>query len=134
MPTEIAWKLPEGAKADPIVWPTPTLFDIGGVINYGFKDEAMLLVRITPPANLSGPLTLAAEANWLVCEDVCIPEEGKFELVLPSGAARDCHSPATTHLVRAGASRRCRPQSPWPARYGLVQDAAIPPCWSRPRA
>ena len=49
LPTEITWKLPEGAKAEPIVWPRPHLFDISGVINYGFKDEAMLLVRITPP-------------------------------------------------------------------------------------
>ena len=54
LPTEITWKLPEGAKAEPIVWPRPHLFDISGVINYGFKDEATLLVRITPPANASG--------------------------------------------------------------------------------
>ena len=44
LPTEINWTLPAGVKADPIVWPTPHLFDIGGVINYGFQDEAMLLV------------------------------------------------------------------------------------------
>ena len=55
LPTEIAWTLPAGAKADAIVWPAPMLFDIGGVINYGFKDEAMLLVRITPPADLAEP-------------------------------------------------------------------------------
>ncbi|MDP1964845.1 MAG: protein-disulfide reductase DsbD family protein, partial [Reyranella sp.] len=44
LPTEIAWTLPAGAKADPIVWPTPSLFDIGGVTNDGVKDEAMPLV------------------------------------------------------------------------------------------
>ena len=54
LPTEITWTLPAGVKADPIVWPAPHLFDIGGVINYGFKDEAVLLVRITPPADLAG--------------------------------------------------------------------------------
>lgn len=118
LPTEISWKLPEGAKADPIVWPAPTLFDIGGVTNYGFKDEAMLLVRITPPADLAGPLTLAAEANWLVCEDVCIPEEGKFELVLPSGTAATPAPPVTRTLFEQ--ARRAVPTpSPWPARYGL---------------
>jgi len=118
LPTEISWKLSEGAKADPIVWPAPTLFDIGGVTNYGFKDEAMLLVRITPPADLAGPLTLAAEANWLVCEDVCIPEEGKFELVLPSGTAATPAPPVTRTLFEQ--ARRAVPTpSPWPARYGL---------------
>lgn len=118
LPTEITWKLPEGVKADPIVWPAPTLFDIGGITNYGFKDEAMLLVRVTPPADLAGPLTLAAEANWLVCEDVCIPEEGKFELVLPSGTAATPAPPATRALFEQ--ARRAVPTtSPWPARYGL---------------
>ncbi len=118
LPTEIAWTLPAGAKADPIVWPTPILFDIGGVTNYGFKDEAMLLVRITPPADLAGPLKLAAEANWLVCEDVCIPEEGKFELTLASGAAATPAPPAVRSLFDA-ARRRVPTESPWPARYGV---------------
>ncbi len=118
LPTEIVWKLPEGIKADPIVWPAPMRFEIGGIINYGFKDESVLLVRITPPASLSGPLTLAAEANWLVCEDVCIPEEGKFELVLPSGPAATPASPEIRTLFEQ--ARRALPtQSPWTARYGL---------------
>ncbi|MDP2330764.1 MAG: protein-disulfide reductase DsbD family protein [Reyranella sp.] len=118
LPTEISWTLPPGAKADPIVWPTPGLFDIGGITNYGFKDEAMLLVRITPPADLVGPLKLAATANWLVCEDVCIPEDGKFELTLPSGAAATPAPPAVRALFET--ARRSVPiESPWPARYGL---------------
>lgn len=120
LPTEISWTLPEGVRADPIVWPTPSLFDIGGVTNYGFKDEAMLLVRITPPANLAGPLRLAADANWLVCEDVCIPEDGKFELILPSGAAATPSPPATRALFDQ--ARRALPtESPWPARYGVAK-------------
>lgn len=117
LPTEITWNLPAGAKADPIVWPAPTLFDIGGVTNYGFKDEAMLLVRVTPPADLSGPLKLSAAANWLVCEDVCIPEDGKFELTLPSGTVATPASPATRALFDQ-ARRNVPIESPWPARYG----------------
>ncbi|TAJ87016.1 protein-disulfide reductase DsbD [Reyranella sp.] len=120
LPTEITWTLPPGAKADPIVWPTPILFEIGGIINYGFKDESMLLVRITPPADLSGPLKLEAAANWLVCEDVCIPEEGKFELTLPSGTAATPAPPATRTLFEQ-ARRNIPTESPWPARYGVAQ-------------
>ena len=85
LPTEIAWTLPEGVTAGPIVWPRPSLYDIGGIVNYGFQDEAVLLVQVTPSATLSGSLPLVAEANWLVCEDVCIPEEARLELVLPVG-------------------------------------------------
>src|SRR5262245_60319335 len=99
LPTEIKWTLPPGVTAEPIVWPTPRLYDIGGIINYGFQDETMLLVRITPAAGLAGDaLKLTAEANWLVCEDVCIPEEGKFELSLPIAAASTPAAPATRAL------------------------------------
>jgi len=120
LPTEITWTLPPNAKADPIVWPTPILFEVGGITNYGFKDESMLLVRITPPADLAGPLKLEAAANWLVCEDVCIPEEGKFELTLPSGTAAAPAPPATRTLFEQ-ARRNIPTKSPWPARYGVAQ-------------
>ena len=119
LPTEIAWTLPEGVTAGPIVWPVPHVFDIGGVINYGFKDDILLLVRITPPANLAGStLKLAAEANWLVCEDVCIPEEAKLELALPLAAAATPSDPKTRALFET-ARRNVPMESPWPARYGV---------------
>lgn len=120
LPTEITWTLPPGAKADTIVWPTPILFEVGGIINYGFKDESTLLVRITPPADLAGPLKLEAAANWLVCEDVCIPEEGKFELTLPSGTAATPAPPATRTLFEQ-ARRNIPTESPWLARYGVAK-------------
>ena len=120
LPTEIAWTLPAGATAGPIVWPRPHLFKIGGVINYGFKDEAVLLVRITPPASYTGPLKLEAAANWLVCEDVCIPEEGKFELTLPATATGAPAAPAT-RLIFDKARQSVPMPSPWPARYGVAK-------------
>ena len=120
LPTEISWTLPAGGKADPIVWPTPTLIDVSGVTNYGFQDDILLLVKITPPADLAGnALTLAANANWLVCDDVCIPEDGKFTLTLPVGPAAKPANGATRALFDE--ARRAVPmESPWPARFGIA--------------
>lgn len=115
--TEINWKL-AGAKADPITWPAPTFFDIGGVINYGYHDDVVLLTRITPAADASGTLALNADANWLVCEDVCIPEEGKFTLTLPVGAVAK-PADADTRALFDKARRTVPTESPWPARFGL---------------
>src|SRR5216683_2354504 len=121
LPTEITWTLPAGVKADPIVWPTPNLYNVEGVINYGYQDETVLLVRITPPADLSGSsLKLAAEANWLVCEDVCIPEDGKFELSLPIAAVATPAAP-TTRAIFDKARQSVPTESPWPARYGVAK-------------
>jgi len=120
LPTEIAWTLPPGAKADPIVWPTPSMIDVQGIVNYGFHDEAMLLVRVTPPADANGTLHLAAEANWLVCDDVCIPEEGKLALDLPVGPAA-IPADAATRTLFDKARRNVPMESPWPARYGVAK-------------
>src|SRR6188472_300262 len=120
LPTEITWTLPAGAKADPIVWPAPTMIDVSGVINYGFQDDILLLVKITPPADLAGPLSIQADANWLVCDDVCIPEEGKFALDLPVGAAAK-PADANTRALFDKARRVVPTDSPWPARFGLAK-------------
>src|SRR3954470_10312824 len=122
LPTEITWKLPAGVKADPIVWPAPTLVDVGGIINYAYQDEVLLLGKLTPPADLrtASTLLLAADANWLVCEDVCIPEEGKFALSLPVGPAAK-PADANTRALFDKARRLVPMESPWPARFGLAK-------------
>ena len=119
-PTDITWKLPAGVTADPIVWPAPTKIDVSGVVNYGFEGDVLLLVKVTPPADFAGStLALAADARWLVCSDVCIPEEGKFSLSLPVGPTATPADPATRALFDA-ARRQVPTESPWPARFGMA--------------
>jgi len=121
LPIEIRWTLPDGVKADPIVWPMPHLFDVGGIVNYGFKDEAMLLVRIVPPADVKGAsLVIVADTNWLVCEDVCIPEEARLSLTLPLAAA-STPAPPETRAIFDKARQNVPTESPWPARYGVAR-------------
>ena len=120
-PTEIAWKLPAGATASPIVWPAPSKIDVSGVVNYGFEGDILLLVKITPPADFTGQtLSLGADVNWLVCSDVCIPEEGKLNLTLPVGSAAIPADPATRTLFDV-ARRQVPMESPWPARFALAK-------------
>ena len=121
LPTEINWTLPAGAKADAIEWPVPTLVDVSGVINYGFADDVLLMVKITPPADPArGTFSLAAAANWLVCADVCIPEEGRFTLSLPVGPEAKPANAATRALFDK--ARQALPmESPWPARFGIAK-------------
>jgi thiol:disulfide interchange protein DsbD len=117
--TEIAWTLPAGVTAGQIVWPAPSVIDVGGIVNYGFHDDIMLLVKITPPADFAGStLVLAADANWLVCNDVCIPEEGKFSLTLPVGPVAKPADPPTRALFDA-ARQQAATDSPWTARFNV---------------
>lgn len=83
-PTRISWELPDGFSASDIAWPIPEAIPVGPLTNYGYSDQVILPVTITPPAALpAGPVTLTATATWLVCEKICIPESAKLSLVLP---------------------------------------------------
>ena len=86
IPTEIKWNLPPGWKVGEIQWPIPIKMDEPGDIQvYGYHDEVLLMQEITPPASIAEPLVrLNAEANWLVCERLCIPGSANLALELPA--------------------------------------------------
>lgn len=83
--TSIEWQLPEGFTASPIYWPVPERFVEEGIVGFGYKNKAFLMVEITPPLtlDLSKPVTISANAAWLACNESCIPGEAKLELTLP---------------------------------------------------
>ncbi len=97
LPTEIKWKLPPGWKIGDIQWPIPLkLKDPGDIVTYGYSDEVLLIQEITPPAAISdSTVRLAADADWLVCEKICVPGSAKLELKLPTAASTQ---PANTEL------------------------------------
>ena len=83
--TRIAWTLPGGWTAGEIVWPAPTRQPTGPLMNYGYKDEVLLPVPITAPATAKPgeTVTLKAQATFLVCEEICVPEDAELTLSLP---------------------------------------------------
>ena len=85
LPTEIKWKLPPGWKVGEIQWPIPLkTTDPGDIQTYGYQDEVLLVQEIAPSAAVSdSTVKLVAEANWLVCEKICIPGNASLELELP---------------------------------------------------
>jgi thiol:disulfide interchange protein len=89
LPTRIRWDLPPGFQAGPIQWPVPQLLRVGDLANYGYEGTVLLPVAITVPAGVSEGSTarLLAHADWLVCNDICIPESADLTLRLPVNRA-----------------------------------------------
>ena len=85
--TKLQWSLPAGFAAGDLVWTTPHRFDLPPLVNYGYAGHVLHLLQITAPQDLktSGKAVLVAKAAWLVCSDVCIPEEVTLHLNLPTG-------------------------------------------------
>jgi thiol:disulfide interchange protein DsbD len=85
-PTRLELSLPDGWRTGEMIWPAPHSYDLGPLTNYGYSAEVTLPVPVTIPQNMaSGPLTITAFATWLVCEDICIPEEADLSLTLDVG-------------------------------------------------
>ena len=86
-PTSLTWTLPPGFKAGDIQWPTPHVVKdaSGKITGNGYEGEIFLLVEITPPAQfpVGAELKLQALAEWLMCQEVCMPGDAKLEIVFP---------------------------------------------------
>ncbi len=108
-PPELTLTLPDGASAGPIDWPAPRRMPEGPLMTYGYTGEVLLPLTVTPGA---GPLRIDAAATWLVCERICVPEEGRFTLDLPPGSPAPS---AEASLFAAAAAQAPRP-SPFEAR------------------
>lgn len=85
LPTTLDWTLPEGAQASDIAWPYPEAMPMGHLINYGYEDEHLLPVTIDVPARLTvgDEFRIEVRAEWLVCEEICIPGDADLSLTLP---------------------------------------------------
>ena len=97
LPTQLQWKLPAGATAGDIAWPTPQKINIGSLANLGYEGTVLLPVPITlgadfSPGALAQDLEVHLSATWLVCRQECIPQEGQFALRVPLRGSTALHA------------------------------------------
>jgi thiol:disulfide interchange protein DsbD len=116
-PTSIAWNLPSGWKAGAIQWPYPSRLPISSLMDYGYADKVWLLVDVTAPSDArpGDVVSLKATASWLVCKEICVPEEAR--LALPLEVASSVSPDADVAQQFAAARARLPQPSPWQTRF-----------------
>jgi len=115
-PTEIQWTLPPGWKAEAIQWPRPKRLPVGPLMDYGYEGTPWLLTKLTAPADASGAVTIKAAVSWLVCQQICIPEDASLTLTVPVGKQEA--DPAVAKNFAA--ARALLPvASPWKINYAF---------------
>jgi thiol:disulfide interchange protein DsbD len=88
-PASFNWNLPEGFNISEPIWPTPELIPYPPLTTFGYTDELKLLFKLTLPKKLDSINKFSVISKWLVCADVCIPQEGKVSFVLSKGSSND---------------------------------------------
>ncbi|MDB5392792.1 MAG: thiol:disulfide interchange protein [Rhodospirillales bacterium] len=123
LPTMVEWSLPTGIKAEPIAWPTPKRIPYGPLVSYGYEDQVVLPVTITVPTTVAvgTDVALTGHASWLVCSNVCVPEEGDLKLVLPGAAGPAALDPDNAAIF-AAALAQLPTDNPFTAKVSFDKD------------
>ena len=106
-----------GATLGGMAWPVPRRFVDHGVVSFGY-DHAVLLVR-SLSLERAGPLTVSAHAHWVVCKDICVPEDAVLRIDLAAGPA----GAAAEQPAFAAAARQV--PVAWTAPARITPDGAL---------
>ncbi|OAI19180.1 thiol:disulfide interchange protein [Methylomonas koyamae] len=123
--TKIQYQLPAGSSVGEIKWPTPSKIVLGPVVNYGYEEAVTLLspFKVAADAPVGGELPISAKVKWLVCAEICIPQQAELALRLPVVAAGAAVGPGSTLVERAKASWPT--PSPWHAEVVAAADDTV---------
>lgn len=78
VPPKVEWTLPEGWTVGAWVWPGARRYtQPGEILDHVYEREVTLLAPLSVPAGAKpgSEAMLRAKLDWLVCKDICIPEE-----------------------------------------------------------
>lgn len=83
--TKVIWTLPAGIQAGDLQWPVPAKLKQGPIVNYGYEEDVTLLadLSIAASAKVGSILPVKAKVSWLVCKEVCIPQQAEVGFDLP---------------------------------------------------
>ena len=72
------------------VWPIPHLLPVvpGEIMDYGYDDRVILPFRVTLPDDAVGAVRISLLADYLICEEICIPETAEVQLTVPVGESQ----------------------------------------------
>ena len=105
LPLELDWTLPDGYAAGEPLHPVPDYIPVGPLASYAHEGEPVFLVPVTAPADArpGDTVDVSIDASWQTCEDICVPEEGRFSFSLPvvASAVRDASRAALFAGARA---------------------------------
>jgi thiol:disulfide interchange protein DsbD len=124
-PPRITWHLPPEVQAGAILWPVPKRIDVDPFVNYGYEDEVLLPIpmRIAPTL-ASDSLVLAADVDWLVCKEECIPGTAYLQLSVPIRPEQPTPDPRWRTVFEA--TQNMLPRQPpvhWRLAGALTPDA-----------
>ncbi|WP_165814401.1 protein-disulfide reductase DsbD domain-containing protein [Pararhodobacter oceanensis] len=82
------WSQSQNIQSIEAIWPRPEIIDQNGLRSFGFTEELILPLRITP-RDAARPMAIIGELNIGVCRDTCVPADLQVSGALRGGGAED---------------------------------------------
>ena len=86
-PIKIQWDTDKNIKIDEIKWPRPELIPYEPLMTYGYKDFVIFPFEYIKKDSLNSKIKL--NVDFLICDDVCVPEKALIETSLDEIAIDD---------------------------------------------
>ena len=112
-------KVPAGFEVGAPQWPVPTRYVSGNgqLLDHIYEDEFVILVPMRAPEELppDGGIEFAADMEWLVCKEVCVPGWGEAKTSVPVGRAAEPANKALFNEARKLVPRDLPQDDQWRA-------------------
>jgi DsbC/DsbD-like thiol-disulfide interchange protein len=103
----------ENLKTATVLYPAPHLFTDETGQSLGYKDRVILPLAVLPQQQ-GKPVRLRVKADYAVCEKLCVPAEGRAELMIVAAnstqdsalAAAEAHVPKQVTAAQLGLTAR----------------------------
>jgi hypothetical protein len=86
LPISVAFDLPSGLEAGPVLWPTPSrLVTAGEILDQVHEESVTLLAPLAVSQRFvsAGTVPVVCRLDWLVCGTGCVPGADTLTLALP---------------------------------------------------
>jgi suppressor for copper-sensitivity B len=103
-PPRFDWQGSQNLDRVEVRWPAPHRFSSFGFDSFGYDDGVVLPVLLQAAAP-GQPLRARLNLEYMVCKNICVPMQAKFDLNLPAGgAATKSAAPVVNARVNARTS------------------------------
>jgi thiol:disulfide interchange protein len=85
-PPAVKWTLPDGVTVGPLQFPAPKRLPLGPLMDFGYETQVLFPAELHAAGNPTASVPIAADVNWLVCRQACIPGKAHLAMALPVGS------------------------------------------------
>lgn len=103
LPPTVEWTEQPGVTFGEFKFPTPHAIPLATLMNHGYEHQVILPfeIKIGPEVQPGTTITVGGRFDYLICADICIPENVDLSVTLPIAASLQADADGSATIVSA---------------------------------